>query len=76
MDSNRVVDEIMEPEDFELMAYLYALESYNDFERYGFPYEGASMDQPYIWKLAVSTVKDALDAARAEARAAARAAVE
>lgn len=63
----------MEPENFEIMAYVYALESYNDFERYGFPYEGASMDQPYAWKLAVSCVKDALAAAHAEARAAARA---
>lgn len=31
----------MEPTSFELEAYVYAIESFRDHERYGKPYEGA-----------------------------------
>ena len=63
----------MEPTDFDIEAYIYALESYRDYEPYGhLPYEGALRDQPWVWKLAVDVVKSAIDAARAQARAEAR----
>jgi hypothetical protein len=64
----------MEPDDFEIMAYVYAIESYNDFERYGnrFPYSGGLMDQPWAWKCALDCVMDALNAARSQAHAEAK----
>lgn len=58
----------MDPTPFEMMAYVYAVKSYNDHERYGLPYEGGLMDQPFEWKIANDCVHDALNAARAQAR--------
>ncbi len=62
----------MEPTSFELEAYVYAIESYRDHERYGLSYPGGSKDQPYVWKLTVDCVTDAVNTARAEAHAKAR----
>lgn len=62
----------MEPTSFELEAYVYAIESYRDHERYGLPYLGGSKDQPYVWKLAVDCVTDAVNVVRSEAHAKAR----
>lgn len=58
----------MIPTAFEIMAYVFAIESYNDYERYGLPYEGGLVDQPWEWKLAVDVVKDALALGTAQAR--------
>lgn len=69
LNSNETVDGVTEPTHFDAQAYVYAVRSYLDFERYGFPYEGGYMVQPWVWKLALDTVKDALNAAEAEARA-------
>ncbi|CAN5197778.1 hypothetical protein BH24ACT19_BH24ACT19_11030 [soil metagenome] len=70
--ANEEVDEEMEPTIFELEAYVYAIESYPDHERYGLPYPGSSKDQPYVWKLALDCVTDAINAARTQAHAEAR----
>ncbi len=62
----------MNPTLFDLQAYIYALEAFRDHGRYGLPYEGGSRDQPYMWKLALDCVEDAIGAARSQARAEAR----
>lgn len=62
----------MDPTFFELEAYVYAVESYRDHERYGLPCEGGSKDQPHVWKLATMCVYEAIAAAHAQARAEAR----
>ncbi len=62
----------MDPTDFDLEAYVYAVESYQDHERYGLPYEWGSMDQPWVWLLATGVVIDAIAAAQAQARSEAR----
>jgi hypothetical protein len=67
------VDEKMDPTDFELWAYIYAIESYRDHERHGAPYEGGYLEWPWVYKMALDCVEDALAAGRAEARAKARA---
>ncbi len=55
-----------------MWAYVYALESYQDHERYGLPYEGGSMAQPWVWKLAVDAVSSAIASATNQARVEAR----
>lgn len=62
----------MEPDAFEIRSLIYAIEAYNDFERYGFPREGGLKGQVWVWKLAVDCVKDALAIGTAQARAEAR----
>ncbi len=63
----------MEPTAFEVHALVYALESYRDHQRYEkLPYEGGLMEQPWVWKLAVDVVHDAIAAASAQARAESR----
>lgn len=59
----------MEPTETDLLAYVYAVRSFRDYEHYGFPYPGTILDQPYLWKLAVSCVRDAINEARAQAAA-------
>lgn len=59
----------MQPTPLDAWAYVYALRSYRDHEHYGFPYPGTIRDQPYLWKLAVDCVRDAINEARAQAAA-------
>lgn len=62
----------MDPTVYEMLALEYAIESHNDFERYGLPHEGGLKDQPAVWKMATDCVKDALAAGTAQARVEAR----
>lgn len=71
-DSNEYVDDMMQPTDFDLEAYIYAIEAYKDNQRYGLPYPGGSKAQGWVWKLAVDCVTDAMASANAQARSDAR----
>lgn len=60
-------DAAFDPDEFELLAYVYAVESARDHERYGRPYEGTVRDQPALWKHAVDCYEDATGQGRARA---------
>ncbi len=72
LEANDFVDRMMEPTDLEMWAYVYAIESYRDHERYGAPYEGGYMLWPWVYKLSIDCVKDAIATATNQARAEAR----
>lgn len=63
------MDEALDPTEYETWAYIFAIESYNELEYYGLPYDGGSQDQPYQWKIVVTCIKEALAAAKVEAMA-------
>ncbi len=65
----RDFDEEYDPSLYELECYLYAVTSYRDFRRYGLPRSGGNMDQPYMWKLALDCIHDAMSHAESEAQA-------
>lgn len=71
-DSNEAVDEVMEPSEFDYWAFIFAVDSYRRFLRYGLPYEGHERDMPVLWRLAVDCMFEAVEAARAQASAEAR----
>lgn len=63
------VDEEWEPSVFELLAYVEAVEAWQEYSRYGMPHSGVIGDQLHRWRLAMDAVQGAQDVARQMASA-------
>ena len=69
MAAAKLVNEVTEPTEFEVLAYVDAVDAFNDWAgfEHKFPYEGALLDQPHLWKLAIDCITGAQREAHARA---------